>query len=938
MQKLKLSLSFLLAFVFSFQLLAQAPQPLPIDPKVRYGKLDNGLTYYLRANAEPKNQADFYIAQKVGSILEDDNQSGLAHFLEHMAFNGTENFPDKNMLNYLESIGVKFGYNVNAYTSFDETVYNISNVPLVREGIIDSCILILHDWSSFISCKDEEIEKERSVIHEEWRTGQGAALRMYNVILPEIFPGNRYGKRLPIGDINIVDTFAPETLRAYYHKWYRPDLQGIVIVGDIDVDVIEQKIKKTFADIPAPVNPAFRSIYKVDNNETPLVSIASDPEATNINIQVMYKHDDLEDALKPTAVAIAMNYMRSVTISMLNQRFYEITQKANPPFVSAGAGDGDFAVAKTKKAFYVTANARENEIEKTMTAIVKETQRMHQFGFTAGEYDRARSNYLRAAETQYNEREKQRNNHYVDEYVDHFLDGGSISGIETEYALIQQIAPSISLEMLNQYAQQLVTDNNVVIVITGPKKDGLAYPSQEEVLAMYNKAKAEKVEAYEDKVSNEPLIAQKPKAGTVKKETNNTTLGVTEWTLSNGAKVVIKKTDFKDDQILFNAFSPGGTSLVPDKEIINILALNQVMTLGGVGAFSVTDLQKVLAGKRVSISPSIGNLSERMSGSCSPKDLETMLQLNYLFFTAPRMDQDAFESWKSRMKSALQNQDANPMTAFSDSMSRTLYGNNPRVKRLKADMIDQVSYQAIMDIYKDRFKDAGDFVFTFVGNIDPMTVRPLIEQYIASLPKVKRKETYKDTKVEIRKGQINNVFEKEMETPKATVYTTFSGKIPYTMENIIKMNFLKQILDLVYTETVREQEGGTYGVGVETGLSFFPEGRFQLLIGFDTDPAKQEKLLGIVRSELKNVAEKGPKAEDLNKVKEYTLKSYTERLRENGYWQSVLSTYYFEGMNPVAGYTDIVNGITTDNVKNFANELLKQNNEITVIMIGTAKK
>jgi len=761
---------------------------------------------------------------------------------------------------------------------------------------------------------------------------------MYETLLPEVFPESRYGSRLPIGDINIINTFMPETLRAYYHKWYRPDLQGIIIVGDIDVEVIENKIKTVFADIPAPENPAERVKFPVADNEEPIVAIASDPEATTISLQISYKHDNLDEALKPTAASLVMDYMRSITVAMLNQRLHELTQKAEPPFIAAGAGVGNFVVAKTKQAFSLSAYVQENEMEKAMTALGKEAARMKQFGFTAGEYERAQSNFLRAMETQFNEREKQRNEYYRRQYVEHFLEGGAIPGIEMEYALIQQMAPNISIDIINEYAKQLITDNNVVIIITGPKKDGLIYPSQEQVLAMYNAAKQEKVEAYQDSVSDVPLISRKPKAGSIKKETKNAALGAVEWTLSNGAKVVIKKTDFKDDQILFRAFNPGGSSLVSNKEVVNILALNQVINLGGVGAFSTIDLQKVLAGKRASVSPSIANLSERMSGSCSPKDFETMLQLVYLYFTAPRMDQEAFESWKTRTKALLENQDANPMVAFSDSLSATLYGKHPRAQRLKAPMIDEVNYQKIMEIYKDRFRNASNFVFTFVGNIDPMTARPLIEQYIASLPKGKRKETYKDNGIAIRKGKINNIFEKELETPKATIYTIHSGTIPYTFENIVKMDLLTQILDIVYTEKVREEESGTYGVGVNGSLSFFPEGRFQLLTGFDTDPALQEKLRTIVRTELEKIAVEGPRLEDLNKVKEYSLKQYVENLRENDYWAGVLNNFYFEKMNIVSDYEAILEAQTIESIKHFTHGLLNQNNEINVIMMGKAKE
>lgn len=925
---------FLLSFFCLFQLAAQQElQPLPIDPLVRYGKLPNGLTYYIRHNELPKDRADFYIVQNVGSILEEENQRGLAHFLEHMAFDGSKNFPDKGMDEFTQSIGMRMGENFNAYTSFDETVYMIMNAPVTRESAVDSCLLILHDWSGFITLADSAIEKERGVIREEWRTRQDAQARIWEQQLPKIYPGSRYANRMPIGTIDVINNFKPDELRDYYHKWYRPDLQAIIIVGDVDTDKVETAIKKIFADIPAPVNPAPRPQFEVPDNDLPLISIATDKEASNTILSISYKHDKMPQDMYGTIAGLVKDYIQSVAATMMNERFSEMVQKANPPFVAAEASDGDFMISKTKGAWSVAALVKDNEVDSAMNALVTETERVKQFGFTPSEYDRARINVLKQYESIYNDRDKQRNSSYTNEYVRHFTEGGYIPGIETEYALISQVAQAVPVEQVNKYIQDMIGDTNIVISLTGPEKEGITYPTDEELLRDFMKAQRIPVEAYKETVSDEPLIARLPVPGKIRESKEDPLFGATVMTLSNGIKVVLKHTDFKKDQILMTATSPGGSTLFGNKDIDNLKVFNDVIGLGGLGNFSATDLTKMLAGKKVSCSISLGMDSENVNGSSTPSDLKTLFELIYLSFTAPRIDEEAYASFENRMLAQLKNLELNPMVAFSDSLTKAIYSNNPRAMRIETADFKHISYPRIMEMYKERFGDASGFVFTFVGNVDTDSIRPLIEQYLATLPANGKIEQGNVKEVPpIRKGDYVNRFKRPMETPKASVVNFYSGQMDYNLENIITATMLKQVLDLVYTEKVREDEGGTYGVQTSARISTFPEGQTFLQAYFDTDPDKRERMNTIVRNELKRISDIGPNPEDLKKTQDNILKRHAENLQENGYWLSTLDNYYYKGFDAATKYVDTVNSITPAKIQAFAKKLLGQGNSIEVVM------
>jgi zinc protease len=925
----------LLLLVTSMVTLAQQNPTLPVDPNVRTGKLENGLTYYVRHNGHPENRADFYIAQKVGSMQEEDNQAGLAHFLEHMAFNGTENFPGKSMLNYLQDNGIKFGTNINAYTSFDETVYFLTDIPTTNRNLMDSALLVLHDWANAIALEEEELESERGVIREEWRTRGGAQQRLWDQLLPEMFPGSKYAKRMPIGSIDVINNFKPEEIRAYYHKWYRPDLQGIIVVGDFDVDEMEKKIIDLFSPIKLDEEVAEREYYPVPDNKEPIFALATDNEARNTSIMMFYKHDPMPDELKNTQAGYLTQYIKNAAASMMNQRFSEILQKPDAPFTSAYAYDGDFFVAKTKDAWTVVAGSSEDKIKEALAAMIRETERARQHGFTAAEYDIARTNILKSVEDSYNNRDKQRNSRYSEEYVMAFVDGEPIPGIEFEYQFLQAVAPNIPVEAINMTIKQLISDDNIVVAITGPKKEGLVYPTKEELNSVLTSVKAETIEAYVGDVIDEPLVSNIPEPGKIVSTEKDEELGATVWTLENGIKVILKNTDFKNDEILLTGTSAGGYSHFAEKDPVNSKVLSAVSTLGGVGNFSATDLPKVLAGKTASARPSVSLTTQDFNGSSSIKDFETMIQLVYLYFTSPRKDQDAYQSYIQRMETQLRNQEAEPMVAFSDSINAAIYGNNPLVQRIKTEDLQKLDYDRMMEMYKQLFSNPGSFTFTLVGNINEDEVKPVIERYLASLPAKSEKADFVKVPMNFVEGNSENIFRREMLNPKASVFNSITGNLKRDMQNQILMSMFDQILDIVYTEKIREEEGGTYGVYSGGSISRYPEGQSMLQITFDTDPDtdRMRHLNKIVLDELENIATNGPRESDFSKVKEYMNKSYNENLKENRYWLNILDNKYFYGEDMHTKYLDTLNSITRTDIQNFVANFLKQGNVKTIVML-----
>mgnify|MGYP001034325825 CR=1 FL=1 len=927
-------LSFLLlGSLISFMGYAQFT--LPTDPNVRIGQLDNGLTYYIRHNALPENRADFYIAQKVGSIQEKPEQRGLAHFLEHMCFNGTTHFPGNTLIEYLESIGVKFGENLNAYTSIDETVYNISNVPVTREGAIDSCLLILHDWSNSLLLDETEIDNERGVIHEEWRTRRNAAQRFQEKMLPVLYKDTKYEDCLPIGNMEVVLNFDYQTLRDYYKDWYRPDLQGIIVVGDIDVDRMEQKIKEQFGAIPAKAADAPERIYHpVPDNEEPQLVIYQDKEQTTTQALFFNKHEAFPKEAKNSAAYLVSNYATSLIASMLDARLTELTQKENPPFIYASAYDGLFFATRTKEAFTGVVVCNEDDIQGGIRVLLEEIQRAAQWGFTESEYARAKADYLRSLESAYNEREKVKNEAYVNEYVRHFLDNEPIPGIEYEYTLMTEMVPQLPLELINATMKELITENNQALVLFGPEKEGLSFPTEEELLTLLKEVPAKELTPYEDTVSDEPLLSSLPTGGTLVSEETDAEWGITQLTLSNGVRVVLKDTDFKADEIQMKGVSLGGSSLFPTEERVNIKMLDQIISVGGLGNFSKTDLEKALAGKRASVSPYVGDKTEGVFGHCSPKDFETLMQLTYLTFTQPRKDVEAFNSYKKRMEVVLRNQEMHPSSALMDTIQQALYMGHPRTLPLKAEHLDEMDYDRILEMYHDRFKDASDFTFFLVGNVHSDSIKPLIVQYLGALPATHRVETFKDNQIKVRQGLYQNTFIKEQETPKATVFIHYNGNCPYTLKNKLSLSITDQILDIIYTEKVREEEGGTYGVGVGGDLQKYPEEKFALQISFDTDPDKKKELIAIVLNEIENLMKNGPSAENLQKVKEFMQKKHKENLKENSYWLNVMDELLFTQVDLHRDYEQTLEQITAKDIQEFARKLFSQGNRIEVSMVS----
>ena len=912
---------------------------LKIDPKIRFGFLDNGITYYIRHNEMPKERAEFYLVQNVGSMQEEERQRGLAHFLEHMAFNGSKHFPSKKGIqDYIESAGMRMGENVNAYTGFDETVYMLMNVPVTSQEVIDSCMYILHDWSSFLLLDDEAIEKERGVIREEWRTSRSAQMRLWEQQLPKMYPNSRYGTRLPIGTLDVIENFTKNELEAYYKEWYRPDLQAVIIIGDIDVDKIEEQLKTLFADIKKPDKEKDKELYVVPDNEEPLVSIAKDKEMPNLQLSIYYKHEKLPFNLKGTIADVVTNYTQSIISLIMRERFSDIVQKPEPPFVAGYANDGDYLVAKTKGAWTATAIVKPNELDRAMKALVIETEKVRKFGITESEYERAKENMLKSYENAFNERDNEDNSNFAQEYIGHFTNHDYIPGIEVEYGIMKQIAANLPVEGINTFIKQVLSDvdnqRNIVIGLTGPDKEDISYPSEEELLAIFLEANKMTVEKVEEEKISKVLVPVLPTPGKIVSEKKDDLFGTTNFQLSNGVTVILKETDYKKDQILMNAISPGGTSMFKDKkDIWNLKVINDAILLGGFGEFSNTTLSKALAGKNVSGRPGLTLSTEIITGSASPKDLKSLFEIIYLQFTAIRMDNEAYSSAKERMITQLENEHLNPNIIFSNTIKELVYDKNPRSLRITAKDFEKIDYNRMINMYKERFADASDFIFTFVGNINEDTIRPLIEQYLGALPSLNRKDI-PDEKQDppFHKGKVKKHFPQKLETPKASVGLMYTGKMPYNLKNVIITQVLNYILDFIFVEKIREDNSASYDVFTRVDLYDFPLGRSSLQIYFDTNKDSHDKMIDIVKSELNKIANDGPPEGYFTKSINNILRGRNDILQQNDYWLNTISAYYFRNMDAHSKYEEILKSLTKDDIQKFTKDFLKQGNEVEVVM------
>ncbi|MDP4276641.1 MAG: insulinase family protein [Bacteroidota bacterium] len=924
-------LFFLLVLLNSFSLSAQRLQPIPMDTAIRYGKLSNGLTYYIRHNEQPKERAEFYIAQKVGSILEEDSQNGLAHFLEHMAFNGTKNYPGRQLINYFETIGVRFGYNINAYTSLDETIYNLSDVPTTRNGIIDSALLVLHDWSSFISLQDDEIDKERGVIREEWRQGQDANRRLWKASSAVIMAGSPYAKRDVIGDTAIINNFSHKTLRDYYKKWYRPDLQGIFVVGDVDVNQIEAKIKSLFSDIPAPVNPAKRVYFPVPDQERPVTGVFTDPEEQTVDVELDYRFDALPDSVLLSVQGYSLNVINNLIELMVNERLNAIAHEPGTPFANINSGISN--VTRTKCTFGFVAEPLTGKETEARARLLKEVEIIRRFGFTPSEFERAKTSLLSNYEKMFKEKDKQKNNSLVREYTRNFVDAEGIPGIEWEYNFIRKIIPGLPIEAVNHVAQQYLSSKGIIYVIYGPQKEGLTYPTESALVNELDATKNLALEAPKDSVSSEPLIPGKIKIGKVKKETADPTFNTTEWVLSNGVKVIFKPTTFKQDEIRLAAWSDGGTSLLSTEELPSAKYATSVINQSGLGKFNQTELSKKLTGKIAKVSPYIGIYEEGFQGASSVKDAETMLQLIHLFFTATRKDDNAYAIFEKSERTELENVELDPENAYIDSLKAIMYDHSPRILSNNVETLNKVKYETILSLYKERFANPADFTFLFVGNIDPATFKPLVEKYLGGLKTNKNRENWKDVNVRYAQGQVYREIEKKLKISKASCISNYTINLPYNLKNSLLVTTLTNILDLRYTLSIREEKGGSYGVGVFGTMPHKPIEQALLSIQFDTDPKLYKQMLDIIHSEIDSIAANGPKPEDLEKVKLNFLKQYKENTQENSWWLQALAVKYHDDVDVVNDYEKDVNAIDAEAVKSLAKKFLDGKNRTEVILL-----
>ncbi len=887
---------------------------LPVDSLIVVGALDNGFRYVIRANEKPENRAELRLVINAGSVLEEDDQQGLAHFAEHMAFNGTRNFQKQELVDYLEGIGMRFGPDLNAYTSFDETVYMLQ-IPLDSTEVIETAFQILEDWAHGVRFEGEEIEKERGVVVEEWRLGRGANRRMFDQQVPVLLRDSRYAERIPIGQKAVLDTFDHDALRRFYETWYRPDLMGFVAVGDFEPSYMESLAKTYFSRLENPSRPKERPLFPVPDHEETLFAIAADPEATQ-NVVSIYTKQDVRDG--STVGSYRRSIVERLYHSLLNQRLNELVRQPEPPFLGAGSSQGRWL--RTKEFVSLGAAVQNNGFERGLQALLTEAERVRQHGFTEAELLRTKKELLRGIEQSYRERDKLPSRNFASEYVRHLLVDEPIPGIEKEFALYAQYVPTISLEEVNALASEWNSGKNRVITVDAPERTGIDVPSEDELLAVFAQVGNSPVEPYSEDVSDAPLVENLPAPGYITARDSIPELGLALWTLSNGVRVQLKATDFKNDEILFSSHSPGGHSLVEDGDYIAAATAASVVREGGVGSFDRIQLEKKLAGKVVAVSPTIGMLQEGISGMASPEDVQTMFELIYAYFTAPRTDSTAYAAFKKRVEGSIQNRNARPETAFGDTIQVTMAQHHYRARPWSMAMLGEMDMERSMRIYRERFADAGDFTFTFVGNFTVEQMEPLVCAYLATLPTAGREENWRDIDMRKPEGVVEKFVYAGIE-PKSTSRFVFTGSFPFDgWENNFAIDAMASVLQIKLREVLREDLGGTYGVGVSASVEHFPREEYSLSIGFSCDPERTDELTRVVFEQIDSLQTVGTTELYVDKVKEMRKRAREVNLKENSFWRSALQGFDIDGTDPrtLVEYDALVDGLTPERVQQAA--------------------
>ncbi len=908
----------------------QLPQ-LPNDPETRVGKLDNGLTYYIRHNDKPADRAEFYLATNVGAIQETPDQDGLAHFLEHMCFNGTKNFPGKSILNWLESIGASFGGNVNASTGVEQTIYLLNNIPLVRPTVVDTCLLIMHDYSHFVTCDPEEIDKERGVILEEKRSRNTASWRLHEKTLPYLYGDTKYAGCTIIGSEDNLKNFKPESLTNFYHTWYRPDMQALIVVGDINVDEVEAKIKKIFSDIPAAENPKAKDVITIPDNEKPVIGIITDPETSTSTFEVYWKSAAQPEELNSTAVGLMAEVAKSLIGNIMAERFGDISAKPDAPFLYAGFGITN--VCETMDVAYGEVSCKEGAALQGFEAMLTEIEKMHRFGFTDSEFERAKNEVLSQYETAANKADTRKNAEFVMPMIMNFFDNYSFMDPKTEYQMVQALMAQFNTSILNQLAQQLITRNNMVVIYSGPEKEGAEHPDAGQVQAIIDKVEnAEYTQEAGEEIPTAFLDPSTLKGSKIKKTVAGL-YGSEVLTLKNGVKVILLPSDREKDKVNFNIFKRGGQSLISDEDLYsfedNIWALYQQNT--GVAGFPATTVRKMLSGKQVAVSPYIGEYTHGVSATSTTKDLETAFQLMYLYFTSPRFDPDEYANGITQIENVLPNLENQPNWQLQKQLAKTIY-DSPRDFTLDKDVLAKASLQTLEKNYRRLFKDAAGATLVVVGDFDRDTILPLVERYAGSLAKGKKATNWEYRNDGIIDGRKVNDFRTPMQTPMVTVVQIYKADKPYSVKEEVDYTALSYILNMVYTETLREEEGGTYGASASAQLTHQPYETRLLQVAFQTNEEQCDKLRELAVKGMEDLAKNGPDAEKFDKAKKNLEKTVPENKLRNAWWSSALQDAEKYGINYVVEYEAAVEALTPDSVKKAAEELLASGNFIELVM------